>query len=121
MTKSELISKLTEDCRTTQTRVEDFLAALGDVFTEALKRGETVNLAPMGVFRIVEAKNGRPRVSFYSSADLRAALDLPDKYDRHGPLCATCKTREREKGRTDCRSCRGKRYRGLSKKTAASK
>lgn len=108
-----------EECRTTRTKVEDFLAALGDLCAETLKKKENFNLAPIGTFRPLAAKLGQARVGFAASQQLKKHLDMPDKYYRLGPLCADCHQKEREKGRRRCGACRARHYKNLNNKKKA--
>jgi nucleoid DNA-binding protein len=114
MTERDLIATLAKECDITRTQVDDFLAALGDLFIEALEKGDTVNLPTIGVFRIDVRKAGRT-VKWFTTAETREKLRLISKGKKLGPMCLTCGKRERYPGRRDCRLCVNEKQKAVRK------
>jgi len=109
-TKRNLIAALQKECRADQMRVEDFLEALSDLCTEALKSGKRFNLGFGAIFAVPRRENGkmRPMLHFKASRELCAALDIPDlKYpgdEIKGDICPTCRIRKVQKSKK-CSTC----------------
>jgi nucleoid DNA-binding protein len=88
MTSRNVTAALVEECRTTQTKVDDFLAALHDLLLETLERGEAFRLGKIGVFRI-RLHGQTPALNFYASEVTRERLKLSDV--KPGPdACPAC-------------------------------
>lgn len=51
MTKVDLVAKIAQVSGATKKSTEDFLSALTEVITKALKSGDEVKLAGLGIFR----------------------------------------------------------------------
>jgi nucleoid DNA-binding protein len=109
MTVKELKAALVDECRANATRVDDFLAALGDIFVETLEKGDTVNLPTLGVFRLDVRKSGVRTIKWFTTIDTRAKLGLLSKGKKLGPMCATCGENKRYPRHRECRKCLNKR------------
>ena len=98
MRTRQLIEALTEECRATPTKVEDFLRALADLAGEALEHGEELYVPALGRFRLrpyVEhsSKRTKARLSFLADPELRARLKLIEPVAMDHEPCSSCKTK----------------------------
>ncbi|GEM_PF-2670211 len=116
MNKKDLIQALVDDCRTSQTKVEDFLHALADQFADALGRGEYVNMPGIGQFHLYAARqNGM--IYYHSAQALRDRFKLREKKAPEAApdtLCPKCRKRPR-KILKQCSACTQQKYRAKAK------
>ena len=78
-------------------KVEDFLAALGDLFAETLEKGESVRLDEIGVFRI-RLREGKPALNFYASEKMRSRFKLAE-IRPDAEACPACTKRAKKAAR----------------------
>lgn len=106
MRNEHLLTRLSEECRTTRGKAEDFLLALADLCVDALDREQRFALPGIGSILINPRRRGGPHLEFHAAEKLKERLELPDRYDPQGAVCPACKQRERQRGRRLCRKCR---------------
>ena len=108
MNKANLIAALQEECRTDRMKVEDFLEALSDLCAQALQKGQRVTVGNIGTLSLLNGAK-KTAIKFGASAEFRAAVGLPEKYE--GPLCVDCKKNPRAPRRRDCHTCKKRKER----------
>ena len=61
MTKAQLVTKLAESAKTGRKQADDFLTALIDTVVQSVKKGESVKIPGLGIFRLrkMKARMGR--------------------------------------------------------------
>ena len=61
MTKSQLVGKLAEDSGVSRKQADDFVNCLTEIVVKTVKRGESVKVPGLGIFRLrkMKARTGR--------------------------------------------------------------